>query len=355
MLKALLRPSAIVLLLAAALVPLSGLADAAEKTVRDWTATCRDDGACSAVAAISAKGAAAADYVLHLDRAATAASAFTLAIATGVHLMDRERPIELRVDEEAPLTLHPRQDYGPYGALNDFYITSKAALDRLLPQMQAGTAMRLSYIDVSGAPHDVDFSLSGLAAVLLWIDERQGRVGKARVAAAPTHLAPAPHRAATDIVAAGGLPPQVLELHRARSDCEDPASDVLRSIEPIVAPLSKTAILYAIPCTAGAYNVTYRLYVVESGEIGGTQTLYFADYSDSHGWSGTDYLVNVEFDAREKRLTTLYKGRGLGDCGSMGTWRWKDYAFAMEEFRAWSRCDGTRSPGEWPVIFPAGR
>lgn len=353
MLIAVFRLTVGALLLAGAFTPVS--ASAAEKTVRDWTATCRDDGACSAVTVITSKNASAADYVLHFDRDGQAGSAFTLAIATSVHLMDRDRPIEIRIDDEAPLTLRPGRDYGPYGALNDFYITGKAALARLLPQMLAGNALRLSYLDVSGAPHDVDFSLSGLAAALLWIDERQDRVGEARIAAAPTHLAPAPHRAATDIVAAGGLPPQVLERHRIRSDCEDPESGVLREIAPIVAPLSKTAILYAIPCTAGAYNVSYRLYVVESGEIGGTSTLYFADYSDSHGWSGTDLLVNIDFDAKEKRLTSFYKGRGLGDCGSMGSWRWKDYAFAMEEFRAWSRCDGTRTAEKWPVVFSAGQ
>ncbi len=325
---------------------------AAEKTFGAWLATCKNDDACAAITTIASPKGTAADYVLHLDRR-TPAAALTIAISMSRNLMDRDRPIALRIDDASPLTLRPTAGYAPFGAVNDFYVTDKSRLKTLLATMLAGSELRLSYIDVAGAPHDVDFSLSGLTAALLWIDERQDRVGKPRGLAAPDHLDPAPHVAATEVTAAGGLPPQVLERHLTRSDCEDPTAGTMAVSESIVAPLSKTAILYAIPCTTHAYNVTYRLYVVESGEIGGTETLYFADYSDDHGWTGTDLLFNVSFDATTGRLSSFYKGRGLADCGSAGVWRWKDYAFAMEEFRAWSRCDGTHPPDTWPLVFKA--
>ncbi len=343
--------------LALAALLASGLAGAAsaesQKTFKDWSASCPDETRCNAVTVIATPGAASADYVLHFDRAAGINAPWTLGVAMSVHLMDRARPIEIRIDDNAPITLRAGTGYGPYGAVNDFYLTDPRMASVIADQMTAGMAMRISYIDVTGSPVDLDFSLSGLSASLLWIDERQDRVGDKRRVAAPAHLGPAPHVAATDIAAAGGMPPQVLDLHRTRSDCEDPHSTTLGQIEPLIAPLSGTAILYAIPCTAHAYNITYRLYVVESGEIGGTETLYFADYSDTHGWIGTDLLFNVSFDGATKTLTAFYKGRGLGDCGTSGTWQWKGHAFALKEYRAWSRCDGSHGPGDWPRVFPA--
>ncbi len=140
----------------------------------------------------------------------------------------------------------------------------------------------------------------------------------------------------------------VLDRHAAESRCEDPGSVLMRDIEPVIAQLSKTAILYAIPCTAGAYNVAYRLYMRETGEIGGVETLYFATWSGEYGWSGTEILFNINADG--PRLSALYKGRGLGDCGTNAQWVWRDYAYRLIRFAAQDTCNGV--PAEnWPVIF----
>jgi hypothetical protein len=140
----------------------------------------------------------------------------------------------------------------------------------------------------------------------------------------------------------------VLDRHRAESLCEDPDTDLMGSFDPVIAQLSKTAILYAIPCTAGAYNVAYRLYRRETGEIGGVKTLYFATWSGEYGWGGTDLLFNIEADG--PRLSAFYKGRGLGDCGTDGQWVWRDYAYRLERFAAQDTCNGVTAEN-WPVIF----
>ena len=140
----------------------------------------------------------------------------------------------------------------------------------------------------------------------------------------------------------------ILDRHRAESRCEDPASELMRSFEPIVAQLSATAILYAIPCTAGAYNIAYRLYVREIGEIGGVETLYFATWLGEYGWSGTDIVFNI--NAEGPALTAFYKGRGLGDCGTEGRWVWRDYAFQLLRYAAQDTCAGVTSEN-WPVIY----
>ena len=140
----------------------------------------------------------------------------------------------------------------------------------------------------------------------------------------------------------------ILDRHRAESRCEDPATELMRNFEPVIAQLSKTAILYAIPCTAGAYNIGYRLYRRETGEIGGVETLYFATWSGEYGWGGTDILFNIDADG--PRLSAFYKGRGLGDCGTDAQWLWRDYAYRLLRYAAQDTCDGVLAEN-WPVIF----
>ena len=49
-----------------------------------------------------------------------------------------------------------------------------------------GAALDVTFTDDSGATGKAGFSLDGLTAALVWIDERQGRLGSERVAEAPT-------------------------------------------------------------------------------------------------------------------------------------------------------------------------
>ena len=140
----------------------------------------------------------------------------------------------------------------------------------------------------------------------------------------------------------------VLDRHIAESRCEDPATELMRHIGPVIAQLSKTAILYAIPCTVGAFNVSYRLYRRETGEIGGVETLYFATWSQEHGWGGTDLLLNIDADG--PRLSAFSKTRSPGDCGNTAQWLWSDNAYRLMRYTAQDTCAGTVDEN-WPVIF----
>ena len=140
----------------------------------------------------------------------------------------------------------------------------------------------------------------------------------------------------------------VLDRHRVESRCEDPATELMRFIGPAIAQLSKTAILYAIPCTAGAFNVSYRLYRRETGEIGGVETLYFATWSQELGWSGTDLLLNIDADG--PRLSAFSKTRSPGDCGNTAQWLWSENAYRLMRYTAQDTCAGTVDEN-WPVIF----
>jgi hypothetical protein len=118
-----------------------------------------------------------------------------------------------------------------------------------------------------------------------------------------------------------------------------------------VHPLPGGAVLYLVPCYAGAYNFAWRFYIDRDG--GGTyEVLYFADYSERWGWTGTDVLYLPTFDEKTLELTSYYKGRGIGDCGTSGRWVWDEYLFRLVEYRAKDDCDGSGAPGEFPVAYP---
>ena len=83
--------------------------------------------------------------------------------------------------------------------------------------------------------------------------------------------------------------------------------------------------------------------------------LLFAAFVESLGWTGVDTLSNVAYDPAKKQLTAFEKGRGAGDCGTVGAWEWGGAAFRMVEYRAKEECDGVGEPGKFPIIFRGDR
>ena len=292
-------------------------------------------------------------FAFLFERAPGSSALWSLALKTHAHLADRNRPLSFRIDGGAPVTLRSESAYAPYGDADQFYLFGSSIADTLINQLTAGGTVRFSFIDILGAPHDVEFSLSGLTASLLKIDDVQGKLGSPRRLARPSHLTPIEGGDGTDDHLALGVPEPVLMRHRAESACEDPDSEFLRSAEPVIAPLSDVATLYGVPCFVAAYNVGHRFYVHERGEIGGVTPQFFATFSQTFGWSGTDILVNADWDVATGLLSSFEKGRGLGDCGTAGEWSWDRYALKMTEFRAWDDCSRGRLPTDWPIVYSA--
>lgn len=117
------------------------------------------------------------------------------------------------------------------------------------------------------------------------------------------------------------------------------------------AKLTEHHTLYLLPCFTGAYNVIYRVYVLDARYPDELKPSAFAAYSDELGWYGKTQLINAYYDPKTKALSAFEKSRGLGDCGSRPTYKWNDYNWRMVEYRYWGKCDGSRMPQEWPVIY----
>ncbi len=316
---------------------------AAEATVQGWAIRC-DAPLCRA-----SKPSASGLQALLVGRFETG-DGLAVGLSAPGAVVDRDRPMTLRIDGRRIADLAPKSGYLPFERVDAFWITDATVARTLVDALPSAKAVRFEYIDVTGAPHDADIDVTGFAAVLAASDRELGRTTAKPVGVAPRGLEPAPNPGRAALVVRMGVPPRLLAKHAAASDCEASNSPLLRAFKPVIGVLSSTAILYAIPCTASTGNVSYRLWVVESGEIGGITAQYFALFDPDYGWKGSDLLANVAYDEAGGRLTaTLRTGAG---CGGRGQWRWKNWAFAMEEYRMAADCVEGRDPAVWPKVWP---
>jgi hypothetical protein len=313
-------------------------------------ASCDDDRTC--VAALTARDTDGAVLsVVQISRTPEPRSRWTIAVSTLANLADKDRPVSFAVDGGISITLRPPSDFAPFVEPSTFYVLSQPALDRLMSDLTVGTTLRFTYIDIAGVSHTDRYGLDGVRAALVEIDRQQGRiVGDRRAGPPPPDLPPAPEVDEAAVIALDGVPPRLLDWHLAASVCETPESPSLSGVDPVIAPLSDTAMLYALPCFVRDGRPNHRLYLIESGEIGGMHALYFATWSARFGWSGTDTLEAIAYDPATRRLTATDLG-GVEGCGWAGEWTFDAYAFRLDALRAEEDCDAGTDPSTWPAVF----
>ena len=145
------------------------------------------------------------------------------------------------------------------------------------------------------------------------------------------------------------LPDALLAKHAAGDSYCEPLDELVHGDDWRIYALTEGYVLYMVPCAAGAYNFSHMLYV-GWGRSESYSRLLFADYFGLHGWGGVDQLYGAEFDPVTLQLTSFYKLRGIGDCGTAGVWVWDRYAFRMKAFFARHVCEG--EPGDFPQVWP---
>lgn len=304
---------------------------------------------------------------IELLRSGTPGAPWHVVIVTLLPL-DREKPVVLNLDGRIH-AVGPGQ-LAARDAPEALAIQHPETLSALQAGLRGGRTLGLSATDRAGAPVTAQLSLGGLAAAMLWLDERQGRAGTpqtfapiAAPAQGPFHAPQAgggPDGIAVSVAlpprerwpqALRDLPPAVLERHVLLGSCEEP--DLAGGHGGFwTARLDPWTTLYGVSCTRGAYNVADRLYVVTAGDFENLQPLTFAEPDGVDGWDATDVLVNAAVDEATGTLTAVNKARGAGDCGTLGTWAWTGQRFSLREYRAEPQCNG-RPPEAWPVLFRA--
>ncbi|MDO5624889.1 MAG: DUF1176 domain-containing protein [Pseudomonadota bacterium] len=210
-------------------------------------------------------------------------------------------------------------------------------------------AASASSMTFASADQDWTLSLHGARAVLLKMDEAQGRLNT------PTALVRKGTRPASDVLPPLAAPvirvpklpavrrqdhallPQIAAALRAHppEDCrtltgEDTSNDPAFKL---VARLSDTQLLVSALCWRAAYNEGYGFWVVQDQPPHAAQlvTAMGGDYADGLG-----------------EISYWQKGRGIGDCVSTGAWAWNGQAFVMSAEGATGMCRGFLG-GAWQL------
>ena len=331
-------------LIAMLLFPAAAWAETASKTVRDWTATC-DRYACYArVAGAGGLAMGQTGYQLEIARAGGGHEVwFASLIAHNV-----PQPAAGSLSVEVPGLVSRDTAVAPAGE-DRFGFADQDALEAIFPALRKGNTATVRY---PSGDTDVaeDFSLSGLAAVLLWIDEFQGQVGNSdQVKAyeiAGDEPVPETERA--------GLKARLLAASPFGQCQSAVEGDGGIPFEPKKYDLDGGYVLYLVTCNMGAYQSSALVFVEGSD---GLEPVPFASYGGETGWGATLYVGDAEFDPATKTLRSYAKFRGIGDCGTWSDFQWTGYSFKLLKY-AYKACsdelpDEDADLGDFPVIYEA--
>lgn len=164
---------------------------------------------------------------------------------------------------------------------------------------------------------------------------------------------------ALQIGSSAELPEEILKYWQ---ETPDDCAQGFNPDQDLVADFGATAIvgregskLFILPCgSPAAYNATQ---ILLSANFSYSQIQLLAIPSiGEEGIYAETLGYGLQWDEETSRITSYYKGRGLGDCGSAGTYKWPgDYyssVVLVEQF-AKDECDGENT--DWPQVWPPAR
>ena len=277
--------------------------------------------------------------------AGSAAPTLTLSAANPID------PSTLRLDG-TPLTLAAPAWSKDATALST---SDPAAIDAFVAAVRDAHAITLDPEPSKADDAPRSIPLDGLLAALLLVDAVQGRPGTptalvaAKAPAAPPAAPPVP-RAPVWTKPPPLTGAQAASLSRQARELHSPAFDPCEVHDlPTVYALDASQALAIRPCYMAAYQGSSVVAVLPRDGGPGKPVKLILPGAPDGATDGPD-MVDPEFDPATGTLTTVSKGRGMGDCGSSETWVWSGGAFRLKSLSYQDQCGGTE-PGDWPILF----
>ncbi|MDY4386892.1 DUF1176 domain-containing protein [Pectobacterium aroidearum] len=192
-----------------------------------------------------------------------------------------------------------------------------------------------------------ELSGAGAYAVLLKMDEKQGRIGTTdaitkkgnKSSALPAVTAPVIYAAVTKQAPSRNLTDaeqsalQKKLLKTLNSDCDRLLPQDDQKAEPIeLTPLNDSLSLLSTLCWRAAYNEGYAYWIIDNA----MQTQPQLVTTD-----GTDY--------ENGEITSAHKGRGLADCMSYESWTWDGKTFQQSSVSTTGSCRMIQLGGTWDL------
>jgi len=319
------------------------------KTFRDWVAACDNTRNC---AAVSLPDDADDDVAyLRLDRPAGPDGAPTIALKLRRDKLPRTFEIELSLDN-TPFPAAGRR----FALTSNDGETAEVALAPAEADALVAGARKATALTLRRDGRSQKISLAGSVAAMLWIDERQGRLNtpsaliRKGTSGSPP---PAPRLPRIDMKPAAGKPltkeqsAALVKAMRAELNRREPDScEEMSDGSDGAFPLDDSTRLIVVACSRGAYNVASQFWLVPGRDVAKAKP---AEFEGSGGRSANE-LVNADYDPKTGRVMFFAKGRGIGDCGSSGSYGWTGTRFAVVELSSMSEC--RRIPGDdWITLF----
>ena len=206
--------------------------------------------------------------------------------------------------------------------------------------------------------------LDGLAAAMLRLDDRQGRVGGvtslARTGPLPaSQVAPGPAipKISTRPITATLAPAEAQRLVRqtlatqkdtfAKQDCQAK----ITVLQGEAFALDNHRALVLIPCGLGSYQVSSLAFIADRNGAGISRLTAPAPFlgHDPHE-SVVEEFTESDFDRKTGTLSMAAKGRGMADCGFSASWIWNGESMVLVSMAYQDACGGVE-PGDWPTLF----
>ena len=336
------------LIVLAVALAVAGEAHAAGTTqVKDWLGVCANTGACTAFGLGAEENDTGAYLMVQRDAGPAAGPKVTLVVDAG----------DKQPASTWTLTLdgRPIRGVGPVRAAGSEAgaraVLAGPSATALIAALRNGQSLAFSAAGKSVG----EISLSGSAAVLLWVDDQQGRVGTVTAlvrpgsrpaSAVPPPIAP-PLIVAAAAVSQAGVPARAPKsMIKGIDDCDlDPG---IKDPDDIVARLAPGLMLWGPECEMGAYN-SLNVFFLGDERGGALKRISFPEPPGSDQ-AKDDLLINAQFDASSQTMATFSKGRGIGDCGDVTDWVWDGKAFRVSSEDIMPACRGV-PPDDWPPLF----
>ncbi len=335
------------------------------RTFEDWVIGCDNGRACHAVSLLPTESELEG-WFLRLDRDAAATAPVRLMLMPQSETYPHSGVMRLRVGNAdiAGLT------FGDGVRLEDdgLLVMDHAAVAAVIAAMGKVQTMDIVFAQQpSGGDVRVGISLAGAAAALLRMDDLQHRldtvtalVHPGRKPAEAVPVAPLLPAVVPERKTEGGPPPEALaaairdEMNRqSASYCDDergPDSDSRSLVR-----LDPDLLLASVPCISGAYNFGRAYFLVEEGKAVKVRPALFPRPVEQKDEPDREpipdnVLWNADFAANSTEISQFSRGRGYGDCGETGVWRWDGRVFQAVSLTLMNSCRGIMA-GSWPQIF----
>jgi len=150
------------------------------------------------------------------------------------------------------------------------------------------------------------------------------------------------------------VPRGVVEAGLKTADCAVTYEQATEHLDP-PHDLGDGQKLQEVLCWKAAYQYAGIFFAYDEAAPERARLLAFR-FPQIRGYESRHSVTAPEFDTKEKTISSLHKGRGPGDCGSAGEWKWSGRDFLLQKYWLKVDCNGKRfdpkrRPKEW-LVFP---